>query len=115
MSKVTRNVRLKKVKVTLDKDRVLLFDLNAFIELEEKFGTVDKALQALSDGSIKALRALLWAGLLHEDENLTEKTVGALIGLGDLQEVAQAINEAVMSALPEIKENDPNLQAPPQP
>ena len=113
MNKATRNVRLKKVQVTLDKERTLLFDLNAFIELEEKFGTVDKALTALSEGSVKALRALLWAGLLHEDDKLTEKAVGALIGLGDLQEVAQAINDAVMSDLPEPQEADPNAQTPP--
>ena len=36
----------------------------------------------MQQGSVKATRTLLWAGLLHEDENLlTERQLGAMISL----------------------------------
>lgn len=51
--------------IELDKPRTLLFDLNAFAELEDKFGSLDQAFQKMQQGSVKATRTLLWAGLLY--------------------------------------------------
>ena len=106
---MANNIKLVKAPITLDRERTLLFNLNAFCDLEDVFGTVDDAMKALQDGKVKALRALLWAGLKHEDPGLTEEAVGAMLGLGDLQEISEAINKAIISAMPEI---DPNSQTP---
>jgi len=95
------DIRLKPIKVTLDKERHLLYDINAFATLEEEYGSIDAALDALAKGKIKALRALLWAGLLHEDESLTVKDVGKFLTLADLQQVAEAVNEALTQAMPQ--------------
>ena len=118
MSEKLHKIRPPKVKIMLDKERTLVYDLNAFAELEEIFGSVEKALNALSEGKLKALIAILYAGLVHEDETLTPKKVGSLIGLENLNEVAEAINKAIISALPESDkkeiEKDPNENIPPQ-
>lgn len=101
MSSLLKRVRPKKVKLVLDKPRNLIYDLNAFAELEEEFGSIEEAMKSLEEGKIKSLIAILWAGLVHEDEELTPKQVGSLIGLTDLQDVANALTEAISSALPE--------------
>ncbi|BCJ86450.1 hypothetical protein [Effusibacillus dendaii] len=102
------DVRVKSVQVTLDKERSLLYDLNAFAELEDKFGSIDETLEKVGKGSIKALRAVLWAGLLHEDESLTEKQVGKLITLADLQELSTAVNQALTASMPQVEKKTEN-------
>lgn len=106
-----RDVKIENIQVELDKTRTLRFDLNAFAELEDNFGTIDEALAAMEKGSIKALRAVLWAGLVHEDEELTIKSVGSLITLADLPKLTDSINKAIMGAVPDVKdkgEKNPN-------
>jgi hypothetical protein len=100
------SVKIKPIPIALDKDRTLVYDLNAFAELEEKYGSIDDALGALSKGalskgSIKTIRTILWVGLIHEDENLTEKQVGAMIGLSDLDRITDAISKGIVEGLPE--------------
>ena len=87
--------------------RTMRFDLNAFAEIEEMFGSIEDAMNALEKGSIKSVRALLWASLIHEetDENgdpkITPKQVGSWINLSQLNELAQKLGEAIQAALPE--------------
>lgn len=99
-----KNVRVRLVPVQLDKERHLKFDLNAFAELEERYGSVDAALDALEKGSIKAIRTIVWAGLLHEEETLTARQVGSWIGLEHLETLSKALNKAMTDALPEKTE-----------
>ncbi|MCL6611176.1 MAG: hypothetical protein K6T66_06525 [Peptococcaceae bacterium] len=110
MSNVS-DIRPKPVKIMLDKERHLLYDLNAFACLEEEYGNIDGALDALAKGKVNALRAILWAGLVHEDESLTPKDVGKLLTLADLQRVAEAVNEALSHAMPQPEKN---AESPPQ-
>jgi hypothetical protein len=100
---VANDMKVKKVPVLLDKERHLVFDLNAICELEDKFGSVKKAFDEMSKGSMKVMRTFLWAGLIHDDENLTEKQVGALIGMSNIQEISKKVEEAVSESLPEAK------------
>ena len=106
-----RDVKSVVVPLLLDKPRTIKFDLNAFAELEEKYGSMEKVFSAMRSGSIKAARTLLWAGLLHEDESLTERTVGSLVTLENLNLVMDGITEALTEALPQdevaIQENAP--------
>lgn len=98
-----KDVKVKKIPVQLDKERHLVFDLNAFCEIEDKFGSITEAFKSLENVSMKALRTLLWAGLVHEDENLTEKEVGKLIDLSNISELANAVAEAMNAAMPQPK------------
>lgn len=96
MSKIAE-VKDKTVKITLNDgvERSIKFTLNALAELEDKFGSIEKAFELLEkNNSMKALRAILWAGFIHEDENLTEQQVGNLIDLAYMQELVQSLNVA---------------------
>jgi hypothetical protein len=69
---------------------------------------MDKAMEALESGSIIAIRYILWAGLVHEDENLSEHYVGNQIDLSDLEDLAEKMNKAMMGDLPQDEVVNPN-------
>jgi len=89
-------------------ERKLRYTLNSFALIEEKYGTIDKAMEALKSGSIAAIRFVLWAGLIHEDENLSEYYVGSQIDLADLEDLAEKMNKAMMGDLPQDEAVNPN-------
>jgi len=95
------DVRAKLIPIQLDKERHLKFDLNAFAELEDIYGDINTAFEAMQRGSIKAIRAMLWAGLVHEDKSLTIEQVGEMVHLGNMNEVMSAITKAINEAMPE--------------
>lgn len=85
--------------IVLDKERHLLFSLNAIDEMQDKFGGFDRLDTVLSGkDSIKNLRWLLTVllneGAEDEEEPLTEKQVGKLIHTGNFAEVKTAIFKA---------------------
>lgn len=95
------DIRQKKTPIKLGKQTLHLhYNLNAFAELEEAYGSVDGAMQALSDGSVKAILNVLRAGLLHENEELTLKEVGKLFDLSQIKQVGELINTAITEAVP---------------
>lgn len=85
--------------IQLDKERHLLFSLNAIDEMQDRFGGFDRLDTVLSGkDSIKNLRWLLTV-LLNEgaeegEAELTEKQVGKLIHTGNFAEVKTAIFKA---------------------
>ena len=85
--------------IVLDKERHLLFSLNAIDEMQDKFGGFDRLDTVLSGkDSIKNLRWLLTVllneGAEDDEEPLTEKQVGKLIHTGNFAEVQTAIFKA---------------------
>lgn len=89
-----------------DKEYTLVYDMNAFAELEQEYGTIDEALKKASQPAFRDMRFFLWAGLLHntakvdEDGNflshgITTHQVGALVKPGDLQKISVSIWEAI--------------------
>lgn len=83
----------------LDKERHLLFSLNAIDEMQDKFGGFDRLDEVLSGrDSIKNLRWLLTVlldeGAEEGEPELTEKQVGKLIHTGNFAEVKDAIFKA---------------------
>ena len=98
------DVKSKTVKITLNDgvERTIKFTLNALAELEDKFGSVQAAFDKLEkENSMKALRAVLWAGLLWKEPDLTEKQVGDLIDLSLMQDIAQSLNDAFEADMPQ--------------
>jgi len=106
------DIREKKIPVKIGEEtKYLHYDLNAFAELEEIYGSIDGAMNALSQGSIKAVINILRAGLLHENENLTAKEVGRMFDLSCMQEIGGLINRAITQAMPEQKEETKSKNA----
>ena len=95
------DIRTKKTPITLgEKTFHLHYDLNAFAELEEIYGSVEKAMSTLREGSVKAIINVLWAGIIHEDEAISQKDVGKALDLSEIEEVLKLINKAISEALP---------------
>jgi len=126
------DVRVKGIPVNIGgKDRNFKFDLNAFAILEEEYGTVMDALNAFKgevdkdendkpvmikdkDGNeieqrkfkLKPIRTLIYAGLTHEDDNLTEKQVGAMLDFKSLPDIVEKLTEAITGAMPELTDKE---------
>lgn len=85
--------------IELDKERHLLFSLNALDEIQDKFGGFDK-LHEIMDGTDKLknvrwlLTLLINEGAAENEEQLTEKQVGKLIHTGNFVNVQMAIYRA---------------------
>lgn len=109
-----KRVKRQPIYIELDKKRQLKFTLNAMAELEDKYGTIDEAMKKLDSGSMKAIRFMLWAGLMHEDDALTETQVGDMLEMQDLQEIAEKLNKTMGIDLPddgqreELNKTNPN-------
>lgn len=91
------NKQRGEVTVELDRTRVLKYDLNALEAIEEKLGVELKDMDKVKMG-IKNIKAILWAGLIHEDEDLTERQVGAMVDVTNLEEVQEKVSEAFSMA-----------------
>jgi hypothetical protein len=104
------------------KERHLKFDLNAYAELEERFGSMDGAMKALSTGSMKSLRTILWAGLIHEEAvidentgepikyNITPYQVGSWVSAENLPIITNKLNESMSKSMPDIN-SSPEFKA----
>jgi len=100
------DLRQDGVKINLDKERTLLFDLNTLVDLEEEYGDIDAAFDDLSSGKMKAVRKFLWLALKHEDENLTEKEAGKLVTFDKVAELADKLKYALVISMPEPDEKN---------
>lgn len=112
-----KDVKAKPLMITLKDgvEREMLFTLNAMAELEDRYGSVEAAFEALERNSMKAIRCVLWAGLLHSDENLTEQQVGNLIDVRYLNEIVESMNSAFDVSMPDENTQDgtfPNVVKP---
>ena len=108
---------VKTTPIQLDRDRALVFDLNAFALMEDYYPTAEEAFTAVEEGSFKAVRAVLWAGLQREatdaGEVLTLDAVGRMVALEDMPSVSQALLAALSSAVPSPKKGKPQGEARP--
>ena len=98
------DVKRKSIKITLSDgiERELKFTLNAMAELEDRYGSVQAAFDKLEkENSMKALRAVLWAGLSHEENPLTEFEVGSLIDLAYMQSLVESLSTAFATDMPD--------------
>lgn len=100
--------KVKTITLSDGVEREIRFTLNAMAELEDRYGSVQAAFEALDNNSIKAVRCVLWAGLMHSDENLTEQQVGNLIDMAYIQQLMMTMSEALEEDSADTS-NDPNV------
>lgn len=102
-------IREKDVTLNVDgNDYKLRFDLNSLATLEENFGSLGDIHKKLNEGSILTLRKVLWASLLCNHPEITEKEVGSFVNFVNIQTVQKAINLALGQSFPEqdVQENE---------
>ena len=84
----------KSVVVELDKARNLRYGINALCTIEELTNKPITTLD-LNKLSVKDLRSILYAGLVHEDDTLSPEKVGALIDdYSDIATISNKLGEA---------------------
>lgn len=99
--------KTKNNKINLEgKEYELSLDLNAFAELEEIYGDVTEALDGLEKGSFKAIRAILFAILKSQDEELTLVKVGKMINMSNIVEITNKLTATAENSLPELDEGE---------
>lgn len=105
MAAAMQNGTAQYVPIVLDRPRRLCFDLNALIALEEATGW-DMMRGGVQTASLKLkeVRALLWAGLLHEDPKLKQEDVGKLLHMGNIGEIGDIVMQAYGRSMPEATE-----------
>jgi hypothetical protein len=91
-----------RVPVKLDRDRTIVMSFNALCDAEEKLGVSLITTSDIDLTSLRSLRALLWAGLKHEDPTLTLEKVGDIITAteGGMITALNAVSLAIQAALP---------------
>lgn len=99
------------------KERYIRFDLNAFAEMETKFGSMEEAQERLKGGSMKDIRTVLWLGLIWDEVIIDEVTgepirytiseyqVGSWLTTLNLEEVMSKLQDAISGSLPDNPEN----------
>lgn len=97
------DLRQKGVKINLDKERHLYFDLNDMCDLEEEYGNLTKALEATK--TMKGSRRVLCIALKHEDEKITEQQAAALVPMPRFNEISGKLREALWGSLPKQEKN----------
>ncbi len=90
------------VPVLLDQERTLFFTTTAMIALELELGCTFLEMAALDLTGIRETRAMLWAGLLHENPLLTVREVGELMTFENLDASRIACATALAAALSRV-------------
>lgn len=95
------------------KDRYIRYDLNAFAEMEDLFGSMEEAQERLQGGSMKDIRTVLWLGLIWDEVVLDEVTgdpikytlsqyeVGSWLTTMNLQDIMDKLQSAISGSLPD--------------
>lgn len=83
------------------KKRYLRYDARALVRLEEELGVAPTtALQRAAQMSMKALCTMVWAGLLHDEPDLTvDEVIDTLFDTRHTEEVSNAATDALLIAL----------------
>lgn len=107
---------VKNTKRTVDLgdgvEREVILSLNAMADLEEKYGSIEAAFAKVQEGSVAAIRYLLWCILVPDgDEDLTEKDVGKLIRIDNLSEIMGNLMDVLEEQMPDGS-TGPNQAAP---
>lgn len=94
------------VKIKLDKERTLRFTTKAIAAFERKIGKPFSKIDDFDDLYLDEKLSLIWAGLLHEDKDLTVDGVFDLIDdHSDIFTVMESIGEALEMAFSSEEEN----------
>ncbi len=99
------------IPIMLDKERHLRLTLESAIRLEEETNTQLSTYydQLTKNPRLKAVRNLLWAFLIDEDENLTLKDVGKMVNLlSDMPRIIETLTQAFEKQFQKKEDTSPN-------
>lgn len=112
---MSKSVR-PEITIVLDRPRKLIYDFNALAAYEEATGKNVLAGGITANMTIRDLRALIWAGLIADDPELTVEQVGRLLHLGNLADVQRQVFAGLRAAIQTDEEGEgddrPTAEAP---
>ncbi len=103
------DVSYEGVEVQLDKVRHIKYTFAGMRIILKQYGSLQQALNVLgamgdsdlTEEGLDVLSTLIYAGLVHEDEGLTQATVEGLIDFRNITKLTEALTEALSGSLPE--------------
>lgn len=107
-------IKVRPIKIMLDKERNLLFDLNAFEELEEIYGDLATAFKSFEEDKkqIKNVKNFLCAALKYEDETLTPAKIGTMIDYSNLTKIIGMIWDGIVNNIPDSEDGAEGVENP---
>jgi len=105
----------KLVMVKLDKERHLKLSMEGMLAFEQITGLSWRKGFKLEDLGLKELASMLWACLIHEDEELTYKDVVYMMAPSDVEPVMTALADCLLQAFPKPKAGGRPLVKTPRP
>lgn len=100
-----------KVSLRLDRERTLLLNLNALCKAEEVTG-MNLIVGEVIFTSLRVMRALLWAGLLHEDPTLTIEEAGDLIEDAEGEDGVHGVEYVLLKVVEAFGAGQPDPEPP---
>lgn len=112
----SENIEPKGSKITLDKERILFFNLKSIRNMLREHGTLGDIMSffASLDGlnasnfsaeALDKIASLIAIGLQHDDETVTADFVLDYLTFDNLASVGNALGESLSACLPRAKEN----------
>lgn len=82
------------------------FSLNALCEIEEIFGDISEVYKIFNNFNLKALRGLLYCGLVEHHPEMTERKAGSLFDMASMNETVDVLTKAFSKAFPEADDKE---------
>lgn len=90
----------KRVVLSEDPRRTLVLSMNALCRAEEITG-ISFLSGEVAFQNLRAMRALVWAGLLHEQPGLSLADAGEIIDSVGMAHAFECVSKALVAAVPE--------------
>ena len=101
---------IKRIPIKLGdgtKKRFLKFTFRAIARMEEELGeSLEITLRRAAQLSARAVSGLVWAGLLHEEPEMTREKVIDLIPLGQIKPIVETVTQAISTAMGQAPDPD---------
>lgn len=108
---------MKPTKVKINsKIYAFKYTVNSLCELEAstEYKDINQLMAAVQTGSIGAIRAMVWAGLIWDQPDLTMGEVGEFMGdLSGMQQFAEAVGKAFVASSPDAPKGEQDTAADP--
>ena len=85
----------------------LVYDFNAFAELEREFGDIQTAFEKMSAyPKLSDILKIVQAGLISNETRISERELGSYLTPKNMPQVVELINEAMVEAMPQETQTD---------
>ncbi|MNW39617.1 hypothetical protein D3C74_167090 [compost metagenome] len=103
-------MKVKKIPIDLDKQRNIVYDLDAIYDLEGIYGSFDEAIKSVRLDAFDDTAKMLYFGLRHQDSTLDETAVDQMVDVTNRFTIIEKILQAASLCLPDNDTSQTNTQ-----